>query len=61
MKKTNKKGFSLIELALVIVIIAILVAAVTTGVGVKQKSEEAAANKLTGDSPVMHLIDEFLY
>ena len=52
LKKDNNKAFSLIELAVVILIIGILVAAVTQGGKLVSRAKVTSAKTMTQSSPV---------
>ena len=58
--KLKNSGFSLIELSVVILIIGILIAAITTGAGVLQRAKETKALAESRDSPIKYIIDDLL-
>lgn len=61
MKKNSNKAFSLIELSIVIIIIGILIAGVTTAQNLVGKSKLSSAQSLTKSSPVNSIDDLYFW
>ena len=61
MKKNYKLGFSLIEISVVVLIIGVLIAAITTGTDLVKKSKVASARNLSSNSAIYGMSDLVLW
>lgn len=61
MKQNSKLGFSLIEISVVVLIIGILVAAISTGTDMVKRSKIASAQNLTSNSSISAMKDLVLW
>ena len=61
MKKNYKLGFSLIEISVVVLIIGVLIAAITTGTDLVKKSKVASARNLSSNSSIYGMSDLVLW
>ena len=61
MKKNYKLGFSLIEISVVVLIIGVLIAAITTGTDLVKRSKLASARNLSSNSSIYGMKDLVLW
>jgi prepilin-type N-terminal cleavage/methylation domain-containing protein len=61
MKKNHKLGFSLVEISVVVLIIGILIAAITTGTNLVKKYKIASAQNLSANNPIYAMKDLVLW
>ncbi|MFT4717852.1 MAG: prepilin-type N-terminal cleavage/methylation domain-containing protein [Rickettsiales bacterium] len=61
MKKNYKLGFSLIEISVVVLIIGVLIAAITTGTDLVKRSKLASARNLSANSSIYGMGDLVLW
>ncbi|MDA7705054.1 prepilin-type N-terminal cleavage/methylation domain-containing protein [Rickettsiales bacterium] len=61
MKKNHKLGFSLVEISVVVLIIGVLIAAITTGTDLVKRSKTASAQNLSSNTAIYGMKDLVLW